>query len=172
VTGSGAAEAPVGSQRSQRAIVGLGVGAMLVSFVVIPLFPFVVVSVLIWWLAEDLRRDPSRRPGWLGAAALGAFAVLAIATACIVTLFDAHFDCGGTLGGFGEASDARLDTECRDARLWRTALVGVVTTLMCVAGVVVVRRSRPSHSPLRVAAGVIVGVLVGVVGMLAVVTAI
>ena len=35
---------------------------------------------------------------------------------------DNHFCCGGTLGGFGESANARLDEACVDARAWRFAV--------------------------------------------------
>ncbi len=162
--------APAGAGRSRAAVVGLGVGAMLVGFVIIPIFPFVVLAVLIWWLADDLRRGSAGRLGWLGWLAFVVFAVLAIGTGFVVTLFDAHFDCGGTLGGFGEAADARLDTECRDDRLWRTAVAVVVTSLICLAGALAVRRFGPVRSPLAVSAAAIGGMLVAIVGVLAVLT--
>ena len=162
--------AGAGSTRSRIVVVGLGVGAMLVGLVIIPLFPFVVIAVVIWWLADDLRRGAPVRTGWLGWLALGVFAVLTVGTGFVVTLFDAHFDCGGTLGGYGEAADARLDTECRDARMWRTVVAGVVTLLICAGGVVALRRFGSSRSPLVVSAAVIGGMLAATVAVLAAVT--
>jgi len=159
-----------GAGRSRIATVGLGVGAMLIGFVIIPVFPFVVVAVVSWWLADDLRRCSPGRLGWLGWFAFGVFAVLAIGTGFVVTLFDAHFDCGGTLGGYGEAADARLDTQCRDDRLWRTAVAVVATLLICLAGVFAVRRVGSLRSPLAVSAAVFGGMLVAIVVILAVLT--
>ena len=143
---------------------------MLIGFVIIPAFPFVVLGVLIWWLADDLRRGSSGHLGWLGWLALGVFAVLALGSGFVVTLFDAHFDCGGTLGGYGEAADARLDTECRDDRLWRTVVAGVATLIICAAGVVAVRRLGSSRSPLAVSAAAVGGMLVAIVAALGVLT--
>ncbi len=161
---------PTGSDRSPAAVVGVGVAALLIGFVIFPILPFVSIAVVIWWLAEDLRRSASRRPGWLGRVALGGFTVLAVGTAFVVTVFDAHFDCGGTLGGFGEAADARLDTQCRDDRLWRTGVAVVVTSMICAAGAVAVRRSSSSRSPLTVSGIVVGGMITAIVVVVAVLT--
>ena len=155
---------PAASMRSRVTVLALGVGVMLIGFVVLPVFPLVVIAVLGWWLADDLQRRPDARLGWLGWTALGVFTVLATATAVVVTSFDTHFDCGGTLGGFGEGPDAQLDTRCRDDRWWRVIVGTVATVFVCGAGAVAVRRFGSGRSARSVAAATI-GVMVAAVAL-------
>ena len=153
------------SARSPIATFALGVGAMLVGFVVLPMFPVVDVAVLGWWLLDDLRRRPDARLGWLGWTSLGVFTALATATAVVVTSFDAHFDCGGTLGGYGEGASARLDTQCRDDRAWRVIVATVGTIFICGVGAFGLRRLGAGRSP-RVVAASAIGSMMVAVGLL------
>lgn len=161
-----------GPRLSRPAVVSLGVSACLLGAVFVPVLPLVVVGVCVWWLTDDLARDPSRRPGWLGWLSLGLFAASAAVTVGIGLILDAHFDCGGTLGGFGEAADARLDDACFGNSLWRP-IVGVTLTLL-VTGFAVYRVgvSHESASPLVVASrtyGMAFGVIAGIAVVLALV---
>ena len=154
-----------GAGRSSIATFALGLGAMLVGFVVIPVLPLVVVFVLGWWLADDLSRRPDARLGWLGWTSLGLLGVLMAAAAIVVTSFDAHFDCGGTLGGFGEGASTRLDTACRDARGWRVVVAAAGAVGVTGLGAFALRRWGAGRSPVAVAVAVVGGV-VAAVGLL------
>jgi hypothetical protein len=66
---------------SRSAVIGLGDGALVLGVVIIPTFPFVVVAVVMWWLAGDLRRGSVPHPGWLGWIAPGQRSAVA-ATPC------------------------------------------------------------------------------------------
>lgn len=136
---------------SRAAVVSLGVSALLVGFAIAPVFPIVVIGICCWWLYDDLVRDPNSRPGWLGWLALAIFTLAAAGVTAVVTIFDAHFDCGGTLGGFGEASDARLDQSCVDARQWRPIVSVTLALVVCGLAAFGVRRSEASQSPVSVA---------------------
>jgi|GEM_PF-4282348 len=148
---------------SRPAVVSIGVSVIMVSVIVLPALPLVVPAVCVWWLADDLTRNPDRRPAVLGWVALIGFAVVAVVGVTGVTIVDTHFDCGGTLGGFGESADARLDQSCADGRRWRS-VVGVTLTLaLCAAGIISVRRSEPSTPPLAVAARTIAIMLISII---------
>ena len=79
----------------------------------------VILEVLAWILA-------------LGGV-LVAWAAIAI---------DNHFHCGGTLGGFGESANARLDEACVDARAWRFAVPLAVYVGALALRMFVLRRRR------------------------------
>lgn len=79
----------------------------------------VILEVLAWLLA-------------LGGV-LVAWAAIAI---------DNHFCCGGTLGGFGESANARLDEACVDARAWRFAVPLAIYVGALGLRVFVLRRRR------------------------------
>lgn len=121
----------------------VGVVAVAVSLVGVVTLPLVATLVAAWWATLDARDRGAGAPGRLGKAALVLLAVAWGAAATLVLSFDTHFDCGGTLGGFGESANARLDESCVDRRSWRTlvGLVGVVVGTVG-AGVMIRRRSR------------------------------
>ena len=134
---------------SRAAVVSLGVTAMLVAFVLIPVFPFVVAAVMVWWLADDLRRDPSTRPGWLGTLVFVVFTLAAAFIVLVITVLFVDESCGRELFN---SSTENFDQACADAQRWRS-VVGVTLTLVVSGfGYVGVRRSEPSQSPLVVAA--------------------
>ena len=54
--------------------------------------------------------------------------------------FDAHFDCGGTLGGFGESASARLDDACLDRRILRVPIAMLIVLIGSVGAAILVRR--------------------------------
>ncbi len=69
--------------------------------------------------------------GWIVAVAIAVVASFLI-------VLGSHFDCGGTLGGYGESASARLDQECYAARSWRAVIpfviLGAAVTLRVTAG--------------------------------------
>ena len=68
--------------------------------------------------------------------------IVLIGVGAFVLSFAAHFDCGGTFGGFGESASARLDEGCYADRM-RFVGVGVLAlALLPAAGYVLHRRVR------------------------------
>ena len=128
-------------QGNLRVAVPVGAVIMLASLGLIFPAPLVIPSVLAWWLHIDLAASDERRPGRLGIAALVVYAIAASAMVAFVVGFDSHFDCGGTLGGFGESSSARLDEACVSRRAWRPVVGGVTMVALTIAAGVRIRRS-------------------------------
>jgi hypothetical protein len=121
-----------------------GIAAIAISAFTFVLVPIVVAMVAAWWLATDARSTGSRAPGALGKFALAMLAVAWAATSTLVVGFDAHFDCGGTLGGFGESANARLDADCYDRRSLRLWIVLPVVLLGVIGAGIAVRRRAGS----------------------------
>lgn len=131
--------------RSHPWVVAVGLLAVAGSVTTVVLVPLVAALVAGWWLMVDARSAGESVPGWLGKAGLALLAVVWIATAWLIVGFDAHFDCGGTLGGFGESSSARLDEECYGRRALKIPLaVSVVVAGALVGGFALRRRARSS----------------------------
>lgn len=125
--------------------IAIGVGGIVASAFTFVLLPVVTTVVAGWWLVADMRVAGARSPGWLGKVALAVLAALWLAIAWLVVGFDAHVDCGGTLGGFGESANARLDDECFDRRILRVPIAMLIVLIGSVgAGVWVRRRARGS----------------------------
>ena len=164
------AASPSAPKLSRAAVVSLGVCAMLVGFLIIPVFPFVVAAVMAWWLTDDLRRSPSSRPGWLGIVVFVVFTLVAVVSVTFVTILDVDVSCGRNL--FESARDAEtFDQECASAQRWRSVVAVSLTLVACGLGFYGVRRSDESQSPLAVAArtvGVMSLVVVGVTTILVV----
>ena len=78
----------------------------------------------------------------------------------IVVGLDAHFDCGGTLGGFGESASARLDEACASRRAWRPVAGGVAMIAVTIVAGLRVRRSSGARSDASRAAITMVGLAV------------
>lgn len=131
--------------RSRAWVVSVGLLAVAGSVATVVLVPLVAAVVAGWWLMVDARSAGDSAPGWLGKAGLAVLAVVWIATAWLVVGFDAHFDCGGTLGGFGESSSARLDEECYGRRALKIPFaVSVIVAGAVVGGFALRRRARSS----------------------------
>ncbi len=126
--------------------VAIGVTAIVVSAFTFVLLPIVVALVAAWWLATDARSTGARAPGTFGKIALVMLASCWVAVAALVLAFDAHFDCGGTLGGFGESANARLDDACYDRRSLRV-LIAAPVVLLGAAGAGVWFRRWSADSP-------------------------
>jgi hypothetical protein len=116
----------------------IGVGGIVASAFTFVLLPVVATVVAGWWLVADMRGAGARAPGWLGKVALAVLAALWLAISWLVVGFDAHFDCGGTLGGFGESASARLDDDCYERRVLRVPIVGACTVGWTILIVVLV----------------------------------
>jgi hypothetical protein len=125
----------------------VGVAAICASVFSLVLVPLVTTLVTAWWATLDARDAGERAPGRLGIVGLVLWSAVWALTAFVVLVFDAHFDCGGTFGGFGESASARLDVACRDRRTWR-AIAGVLTVVAgaIAAGVMIRRRARRAAS--------------------------
>jgi hypothetical protein len=90
---------------------------------------------------ESARHGPSRRRVALVVVGYVVW-IFVIGVAAFLLSFAAHFDCGGTLGGFGESASARLDESCYEDRM-RFVGVGVLgAALLPAIGYVLWRRRR------------------------------
>lgn len=164
------------SRRARATLVGVAVIA--VSLVTMVLVPLVVAAVVTAWLVVDADIEQRRAPGWFGKIALALLAVVWAATATVVLVFEAHFSCGGTLGGFGESANARLDEACYDRRLVRRlpATLAVIAAGSAAIGVLLRRRvataSTVDEPEVSIGVGVVGGLVtvcvVGWTGLLAI----
>ncbi len=127
--------------RNWRIAVPVGTLAILASFGLVFPAPVVLPAVLAWWLHIDMTRSDQPRPGWLGVVALSVYAIAASVVVVIVVSLDSHFECGGTLGGFGESASARLDEGCVSSRGWRPVVGAVAMISLTIVAGVRIRRS-------------------------------
>ena len=132
---------------SRTAVVSLGVTALLIGFVIAPIFPFVVAGVCGWWLYDDLARDPSSRPGWLGLVSLAVFTLVAIVATTIVTVLATNADCGSNVFGGVEDGPSSFDQACADAQRWRSVVAVSLTLVVCAMATIGVRRSDADQAP-------------------------
>ena len=74
--------------------------------------------------------------GWIFAAAVTVVAVAVIG-------ISNHFECGGTLGGFGESATANLDEACMGRRQWLLLVPPVLLgAIVAIRGLVYRRTSH------------------------------
>jgi quinol-cytochrome oxidoreductase complex cytochrome b subunit len=132
---------------TRAAVVSLGVCALLIGFVIAPIFPFVVVGVCGWWLYDDLVRNPSRRPGWLGITSLAVFTLVALSATAIVTILATNADCGADLFASSTDGDSTFDRACADRERWQSVVAVSLALVVCGLAAFGVRRSDATQRP-------------------------
>jgi hypothetical protein len=137
---------------SRAVVVSIGVSALLVGFVIAPIFPFVVAGVCGWWLYDDLARDSSRRPGWLGMTSLAVFSLVALVATAIVTILATNADCGADLFGGSADGEGLFDRACADRERWRSVVAVSLALVVCGIAAFGVHRSDAAQAPGAVAA--------------------
>ncbi|MFK7917797.1 MAG: hypothetical protein AB8G14_06945 [Ilumatobacter sp.] len=150
---------------SRAAVISVGVTALLISIVMAPVLPVIVVGVCTWWLYDDLTYQPDRRPGGLGIAALVVFTVAAVVITTFITVLATNADCGAELFGAADAASSNFDQACADRERWRSVVAVSLTLMMCGLAAFGVRRSDATQSPTSVAIrtfGVAAGVVAGI----------
>lgn len=131
---------------SRAAVISVGVTALLVSLVMAPILPIVVVAVCAWWLHDDLTYQPHRRPGGLGIASLAVYTVAALVITTFVTVLATNSDCGADLFSSTDSAST-FDQACADRERWRSVVAVSLALMVCGLAAFGVRRSDSDQSP-------------------------
>lgn len=137
-------EAPA-RKLSRAAVISIGVTALLISLVMAPILPIVVVGVCAWWLHDDLTYQPHRRPGGLGIASLVVFTLAALVITTFVTVLATNSDCGADLFSTVDGAST-FDQACADRERWRSVVAVSLALMVCGLAAFGVRRSEPDQS--------------------------